>query len=289
MILFTISYQSKALHKQTTINVLLPQEARQEPFPVLWTLHGMTNDNNEWLRHSLIENEAEKHGVCVVMPNADLSFYTNMAYGADYLTFLGEELPGFLRQFLPISDQKKDQFLAGTSMGGYGAFLTAMRYPDHYQAAFSLSGPMKISWIYRVLSDPALVDVFARAGEEERHRYVQQLSETEGIPQLLINSLMESGDITRIFQAMFGTSPRLDGSDLDLFQLSRQLKRTGQPLQLIAFCGEQDYHYESNLLFRDHAVREGLSYTLFTGQGAHNWDYWNQQVPRVFDLLGKTV
>lgn len=97
MNLFTVDFQSYSLHKQTTVHVLCPQEVdRASGFPSLLLLHGMTDDQTGWIRHSLVENYAQKQGVCLVIPNADLSFYTDMAYGGDYLTFLAEELPDFL-------------------------------------------------------------------------------------------------------------------------------------------------------------------------------------------------
>lgn len=289
MNLFTIDFQSAALHKQTTVNVLCPPNAkRTSAIPSLLLLHGMTDDHTGWLRHTLAENYAEKRGVCLILPNADLSFYTDMAYGGDYLTFLAGELPDFLRNYFPLSEEKGKNFVAGNSMGGYGAFLLAMRYPKRFQAAFSLSGPMKIGWIYRILSDKNLAQL-GRQGEKRRlQEAAEALSEKEKIPKLLIDSLLESGDMTRIFRGMFGDGGRpLEGSGVDLTELAQREAFTSAPVDLYAYCGEQDYHYESNLLFRRIAEQAGIPYCLKTGSGSHDWDYWNRRIPGIFETIEK--
>lgn len=288
MNLFTVDFQSYSLHKQTTVQVLCPQEVdRASRFPSLLLLHGMTDDQTGWIRHSLVENYAQKQGVCLVIPNADLSFYTDMAYGGDYLTFLAEELPDFLENYFPMVNMRKNRFVAGNSMGGYGAFLLAMRYPQIFSAAFSLSGPMKISWIYRILSDKKLAEVFVSGDTDKLELTVRQIAADERIPDILINSLLESGDLTRIFKGIFGDGKSsLDGSDIDLPELVKRKEFLAKPVDLYAYCGKQDYHYESNLLFSEIVRPLGINYQLQTGKGGHDWDYWNGQLPELFEIIG---
>lgn len=286
MNLFTVDFQSSSLHKLTAVNVLCPADAKRgRELPALMLLHGMTDDQTGWMRRSLAENYAEALGICLIIPNADLSFYTNMAYGGDYLAFLAEELPEFLGNYFPLTRERKGHYVAGNSMGGYGSFLLAMRYPQQYRAAFSLSGPMKIAWINRILSDEELVTLSLREEERCRER-VRQIADTEQIPELLINSLLECGDMVKIFQGMFGRNPSaLEGSDVDLEKLVKGKMFMEDPVDLYAYCGEQDYHYKSNLLFEELAAGMGIAYSLRTGTGGHEWDYWNRQLPDVFEHI----
>lgn len=289
MNLFTVDFQSSSLHKLTTVNVLCPANAKRDSgLSTLMLLHGMTDDQTGWLRRSLAENYAEKLGICLIIPNADLSFYTNMAYGGDYLAFLAEELPDFLENYFPVTKEKKGHFVAGNSMGGYGSFLLAMRYPERYRAAFSLSGPMKIAWIHRILSDRELTDLSVRGDRDECDRKIRQIVSMENIPELLVTSLLESGDMVRIFQGMFGSaSSNLEGSDVDLFELVKRKAFVENPADLYAYCGRQDYHYESNLLFDKMVAGMDIRYSLRTGDGGHEWDYWNRQVPDIFENIKK--
>lgn len=287
MNLFTVDFQSCSLHKLTTVNVLCPGDAgKGVELPSLMLLHGMTDDQTGWMRRSLAENYAEKLGICLIIPNADLSFYTDMAYGGDYLTFLAEELPEFLGNYFPLAGQKNSTYVAGNSMGGYGAFLMAMRYPQKYRAAFSLSGPMKIAWINRILSDRELVNLSVRGGKERCREMVRRIVNEEHIPELLINSLLECGDMVRIFRGMFGSDPlALEGSNVDLTELIKSKKFAENPVDLYAYCGKQDYHYESNLLFEKIAGDMGIRYLLRTEDGGHEWDYWNRQLPDIFEHI----
>lgn len=289
MNLFTINMMSDALHKRTTVNVLCPQEAaRGMELPTLTLLHGMTDDQSGWIRRTLAEEYAEEAGVCLAIPNADLSFYLNMAYGGAYLTFLAEELPCFLRNYFPVANGKRYNYVAGNSMGGYGAFLLAMRYPQQYRAAFSLSGPMKIAWIHRILADEKLARLYESGDDDGLRACVKRLKEQEQIPEKLVYSLLESGDLTRIFRGMFGEEGTvLDGSDVDLMELVRRRTFRENAVALYAYCGEQDYHYESNRLFAGMAASMGISYRLQTGVGSHDWKYWNRQLPQVFDIIAE--
>lgn len=276
MDLFTISMSSRALHKRTQLNVLAPADA-PAPCKVLWALHGMTDDHTGWLRSTAIDLLAEEYGLVVVMPNADLSFYVDMAYGADYFTFLAEELPEFIAKHFGTSRHKEDNYLVGNSMGGYGAFYTALNHPERYAAAVSLSGPMRIDWIYRVLSDDGLANAFASGDRQRSNAAAHAVSDASGVPLALIHSLMEFGDdcTVRTFRAMFGLQPRLRGNHYDLFHLAQKLAESDIPLKLIAYCGEQDYHYSSNIQFAEYMSSRALDYRLTTGEGGHDWCYWN--------------
>ena len=79
------------------------------------------------------------------MPAVERSFYTDMAHGLRWWTFISEELPSLCQRFFPLSDRREDTFVAGLSMGGYGAFKLALRHPERYAAAASLSGALDMA------------------------------------------------------------------------------------------------------------------------------------------------
>lgn len=63
----------------------------------------------------------------------------SLSKGNDYWEFVSEELPIVARVLLPLSDKREDNFVAGLSMGGYGAFKMAFWKPEFFAAAASLS------------------------------------------------------------------------------------------------------------------------------------------------------
>ena len=106
---------------------------------------GLSDDDTIWTRRTSIEQYVASLGLAVVMPQMHHSFYTDMKYGNRYWTFLTEELPAAARSFFPLSHAREDNFVAGLSMGGYGAFKWALSRPEQFGTVASLSGVMDIA------------------------------------------------------------------------------------------------------------------------------------------------
>lgn len=145
---------SDALGLSTSMTVLLPQPTEEqigmegaapagEP-PVLYLLHGLSDDDTIWLRRTSIERYVAPLGLAVVMPQVHRSFYLDGVHTGDYWTFIADELPDIVQRFFRVSDRREDTFVAGLSMGGYGAFRLALHQPDRFAAAASLSGVLDL-------------------------------------------------------------------------------------------------------------------------------------------------
>jgi putative tributyrin esterase len=137
------------------MTVILPQETEAQigvpatrlggEFPTLYLLHGLSDDDTAWLRYTSIERYATALGLAVVMPQVHRSFYCDERHGMRFWTFLSTELPAVAGSFFRLSDRREDTFVAGLSMGGYGAFKWALRQPDRFAAAASLSGALDVA------------------------------------------------------------------------------------------------------------------------------------------------
>ena len=150
MALFTMNVYSTCLGIQTKVNVIIPQKdttgeigvsekKEDKGYKCLYLLHGLSDDETIWLRRTSIERYAQKYGICVVMPCGGRSFYTDMKYGMKYYSFISEELPRLISEFFHVSDKKEDTFIAGLSMGGYGALKIGLKKPDKFAACAGLS------------------------------------------------------------------------------------------------------------------------------------------------------
>lgn len=150
MALFQCDFNSEILGLKTSMNVIIPQAAAQKArslgkrLPVLYLLHGYSDDQYGWCRSTSLERYAERYDLAIIMPYAYNSYYTDMVHGLRYFSFVSEELPSLVQAFFPVSGAREDTFVAGNSMGGYGAFKLALSYPDRYAAAASLSGLMDL-------------------------------------------------------------------------------------------------------------------------------------------------
>lgn len=137
------------LPQRTFSQIGLRSEAPAGTHPTLFLLHGLSDDHTAWTRRTSIERYVSPLGLAVVMPNVHKSYYTDMACGDRYWTFISEELPRIARSFFPLSSDREDNFVAGLSMGGYGAMKLAMRLPDRFAAGASLSGALDTVAAYR--------------------------------------------------------------------------------------------------------------------------------------------
>ncbi len=252
MPLIECQFRSEALGLRTTISVILPHPAKKTgirgKYPTLYLLHGLTGDHTCWLRETPIERYVEPLNLAVVTCDGHRSRYTDMAIGWRYWTFLTEELPFVARSLFPLSSAREDNFVAGASMGGYGAFKWALRKPEMFAAAASLSGA------FRVASgmDPRMADPARR----------------------------------REFRGIFGPLGKLRGSEHDLFALSRRASRKKLRLPaLYQCCGTEDHLREINLRFFEQGHKIGLPLTYEESPGGHDWSYWDQQIQRVLEWL----
>jgi S-formylglutathione hydrolase FrmB len=257
---------SDALGLSTSITVVLPQETTSqiglrgatragEP-PVLYLLHGLSDDDTIWARRTSIERYVAPLGLAVVMPQVHRSFYADEARGLRYWTYLSEELPALVGRFFRVSQRPEDTFVAGLSMGGYGAFKWALRQPDRFAAAASLSGALDIA------------------------RRQQGWAPAEDL---------------HVAHRVFGDRP-LAGSDDDLLHLLNGVAPAGKVEPAIASsparlprlylcCGTGDPLYEENVRFVAACEAHAVPLTSEFGPGEHDWAYWDAKIQDVLAWL----
>ncbi|AJY77733.1 alpha/beta hydrolase [Paenibacillus beijingensis] len=255
MALIQCDYYSETLGLSCSMNVILPQQTfsqigmggktRGGKHPVLYLLHGLSDDHSIWLRRTSIERYAAELGLAVVMPAVHRSFYMDMEQGGRYWTFISEELPAIARSFFPLSEAREDNFAAGLSMGGYGAFKLGLRCPDKFAAAASLSGAL----------DPAVIT-------DRLHGFDREFALIFGSADKIRGSDNDLFHLAQLVAEGGGTVPKL-------YQC----------------CGTEDFLYEDNVRFRDNAQGLGLPLTYEEEPGDHEWGYWDDKIRRVLKWL----
>lgn len=256
MIYSSLNLFSTLLATRCSINVLLPQHQPsdtnnqyQPPFRVLYLLHGYSDDQTAWQRWSSIEVYVEGLNLAVVMPAVQNSFYSDMAHGGRFQAYLTEELPALLHDLFPLSTRRADTFVAGLSMGGYGAFKLAFTRPDLYSAAASLSGALDIC------------EVVKAHGDRD--------------DQFWLNTMRNN----------FGDLEQVPGGPHDLFALAQKVSDSSLKPRLYQYCGTEDFLYADNLRFRDAIRPLGFDYTYAETPGDHKWPYWDKQIQQVLAWL----
>lgn len=258
------NYYSDALKLNTDLNIIIPTPNSDElmnhkdtsywragaKYQVLYLLHGTYGDYSDWEHLTSIEKYAQNHKLMVVMPSVANSFYQDMAIGPKYLTFLTEELPAYITTLFPASPRREDNFVAGLSMGGYGAWHVAFTKPEQYAAAASLSGALSFPFdMKEYFDDPASPWPF--------------------------RAIFENCDV----KAVGSTEANL------LIQVKKILAE-GKPMpKLFQTVGTEDFTYDTNQAMRRALEELGVAFTYEEHPGIHDWDYWDTHIQRVLDWL----
>jgi len=264
MAVLTMNFESEYLKGNNTVSVILPNKqpnvtpeafySSGEKYKVLWLLHGTFGDHSDWLRKTNIELYACEKNWIVVMPGALNSNYSNwgsfmMRYDMyDYLIY---ELMPLVYHWLPASDRREDNYIAGLSMGGRGAIKYAVNFPEKFCAAAILSAaPINFSDVTSdyLNSDNAqarrLKEMADNAGGWDRF-----IASEENV-WAVINKLVASSTLPRLFFA----------------------------------CGtEDDIAYENMLKFQRHAKEIGLDAIFWIKEKyEHEWRFWDLAIQQAF-------
>lgn len=256
MALLEMTAFSQCLKREVEFYVILPDKAPgsigiqsvERPIcPTLYLLHGMSDDHSIWLRRTSIERYAAEKGIAVVMPTTDLGFYTDMAKGDPYWQYITKELPAMCRSFFPqMSTKREDTFVAGLSMGGYGALKCGLRASETFSCAAGLSSVCDI---------------------------------VETVEKNVVGS-------DKYWQDVFGKKSALPGSFNDLMAAAEDYANNPvYPLHLYQWCGTEDFLYAQNVKFRKHAEKLGLDLTYEESPGVHSWKYWDEKIQTILNWL----
>lgn len=245
MALVRIDHASVAVRVNLPLNVILPDPGNMGGTPVskrrvLYLLHGLSDDASAWQRFTSIETLAAAYGLVVVMPSAGRSFYTNQPNGQNYFSYLTEELPQYLADVFNLKPTREDTYIAGNSMGGYGAMKAALLHPERYAAAASFSGALS---------------------------------------PLILGLVPEDDPRRREFILLFGDLDSLPGSehDPDVWLQRAARHPSGLPRLFISVSRQEDIYPLSGMF---HAACQSLSIgsEYHEEGGAHDWFFWDRQI-----------
>lgn len=269
MSILTYNFESEYLNSNHQITVILPDKPRNispdtfyrngQKYKVLWLLHGTFGDSTDWIRKTNIELYATEKNLVVVCPSAMNSNYSNwpntmMGYNMyDYFT---KELMPLIYGWLPVSDKREDNFIAGLSMGGRGTIKFAVNYPELFGAAAVLSAA------------PVPFD-------ELRPGHPCMLMDTEN-PRT-VTAIENAGGLDAYIR-----------SEENVWALIDQLTPTGKLPRLMFACGQDDtLLYERYKIFQDHCQEIGLDATWFDlPKYKHEWRFWDIAIQEALKFFG---
>ena len=241
----------------TRVNVIVPDRSgdcdplQTDDLYVMYLLHGLTANGDEWPRFTNIEYLAKKYNVAFVMPDVDRSFYTDMKNGIRYFGYVAHDLPEFVNTWFRIPTDRAHTLVAGESMGGYGACKLAFTYPERFGGVATLSGALDLPLFGQMCADGTFPD-------------------------------MPKGEFDLMFGAGNPVPPEADA--FALLEKAAALSVAERP-RLCSFCGTDDFLLDVNRRFDERATELGYDHLYREWEGDHEWRFWQVAIQRALQYL----
>ena len=272
----TARYYSRVLGASTSMEVLLPEAddgigIEESPWdgksdlPVLYLLHGWGDDCTMWMRRTSIERYAAGRRLAIVMPSFNRSMHANSVHGRLLFKALCEEVPQTARRYFKISDKRSENFIAGLSMGGYGAMKAALTHPEQYIAVASMSGGLDLDIVQAFQNNDLLKEKsFDQYNGDERRGY----------------------HFITDFTSSFKSFEEYKNSDANLnYLLERQVKNNADLPAMHISVGTEDFLYNTNVIFKNKLDELNVPYEYMEEPGVHEWGLWDKYIKIVLDWL----
>lgn len=262
MAILEVTYTSAALQRNVTFKAFIPVDKQpgdtenkdpKGPFKTLYLLHGMYGDNSDWINQTRILSLAQKKNIAVIMPSAENSFYLDNPQSLNmYGEFIGNEILGVTRDLFHLSVKREDTFIAGLSMGGYGAIRTGLKYNENFSHIAGLSSALML---YEIENS--------------------------------IDGSVSVNNNSAYYEHVLGDLSKVKGSDKDPEALIKSLlDKNAYIPKLYMACGTEDFLIEPNRRYAKFVQSLGIKdFTYIESPGIHDWIFWDNYIEKVLDWL----
>ena len=262
----SLKYESKLMDGPIEYSIYLPAgyETSNRSYPVLYLLHGYSDDQTGWVQFGEVARIADKgieNGdfppVIIVMPNGKVSWYCN-----DYkMANPWEDM--FVKEFIPaiektyrIRPKKEFRAISGLSMGGYGSLMLAMRNPELFSSCVAFSSG--------TFTDEEIVAM-------PDNNYNMFFGEIFG------KGMTEKKRISDSWKAH---------SPLHLiYEVPKDKLKT---IRFYIDCGDDDFLFEGNSQLHIQMRKLEISHEYRTRQGGHEWSYWRSGLVDGLKFIGES-
>lgn len=143
-----ICLESNFLAVPDSVVVITPDVAADSRCPTVYLLNGFSDNHLSWSTRTRpdLPELADKYGVILVMPNGQDSWYWDSPIdpGMQMESFFISDLVPYIDSNYNTLAEPSKRAITGLSMGGHGAMWLAMRHPDIWGNAGSMSGGLDI-------------------------------------------------------------------------------------------------------------------------------------------------
>ena len=255
------SMPSKILKSDRKYAIYLPPgyETSERSYPVLYLLHGATDNHTGWVQFGEVQRIADKAimegtatAMVIVMPDADtgkMGYFNSISGDWNYEDFFFQEFLPTIEKTYRIKAEKRYRAVAGLSMGGGGSFMYALHHPELFSSACPLSayvGPLNLEEAKTRMkkSDPTITDEAKIKAYVEKHNAIDLIN-------LIPNDQKKA-------------------------------------VKWYIDCGDDDFLYEGNSMVHIAMRKKEIPHEFRIRDGAHNWTYWRDALPTVLGFVSET-
>jgi S-formylglutathione hydrolase FrmB len=263
----SLKVKSSILSKDIEYSIFLPSdyETSNRRYPVLYLLHGYTDDETGWAQfgeaHLIADrviNNGDSAPMIIVMPDAGVSWYVNSYDGkTNYENFFIKELISHIDATYRTRATKQYRAISGLSMGGYGTLIMATKHPGLFSAAAPLSAG--------VFQDEAIVN-----GDDNLWKNV--LGDIYGKKDLAGKNRL--------------TEHYYKNSILKIIETGNadELKKVRYYID----CGDEDFLIKGNMALHSVMIDKKIPHEFRVRDGVHNWTYWRTSLPEVLKFVSES-
>jgi S-formylglutathione hydrolase FrmB len=211
-------------------------------------LHGLTGHFSNWTDKTKLAEYAADHNFVIVTPEGDNGWYSDSVSVPNdkYESYLVNELIPAIDKTFRTAAKRENRFIAGLSMGGYGAIKFGLKYPEMFSLVGSFSGALG-----------------ATSFNEKN-----------------------AGAIGKGMLAIFGPEDSDARKANDIFKLVRDMtpdKVKAMPF-VYQSCGTEDFLFQNNRDFLAVLVEKRVPHEYREHPGSHDWKFWDAQVKEFLEV-----
>lgn len=254
-------FMSDCLKRIVPITVVIPCDTTnfsgsganpaKPPYKTLYLLHGIYGSDMDMIANTNVMRLARERQMAVVMPAGENHFWVDgTREDLKYGEFIGKELVEVTRRMFPLSDKKEDTFIAGMSMGGYGAIMNGIKYYD----TFGYVASMSTAVITKETLEPG---------------------KPNPIPMCNMDYQREVFDYDT-----------LDTNEKNPYVLMKKLIAHKEKFPAIWItCGTSDPFLVNNQKLHEFMMEQGISHEYIEAEGGHGFDFWRTAIEKILDWL----
>jgi enterochelin esterase-like enzyme len=253
----SLSMKSEILGGYRNYALYLPPdyETSSRSYPVLYLLHGKTDDQTAWIQYGEVHQIADKAiregrstPMIIVMPDADtgqVGYFNSIDGQWRYEDFFFDEFIPFIEKTYRIRADRKYRAVAGLSMGGGGSFVYALHRPDMFSAAAPLSASFK----------------------ENREIFRQYYKIAPEIKGEVFENYFQRNNVLALIDS-------LAAEDMNT-------------VRWYIDCGDDDFLFDVNSLAHIKLRRKEVRHEYRVRDGGHAWSYWRTALPDVLEFVSQ--